>query len=455
MARYLRLRSDLVHALRCYMIGHGFTEVHTPILANSSPEGARDFLVPSRLNPGTFYALPQAPQQFKQLLMVAGVDRYFQIAPCFRDEDPRADRSPGEFYQLDLEMSFVQEEDIFSEMEPLFVQLTEQFGNKKCVQVPFPRLTFYDAMNLYGNDRPDLRWDWKIADVTDTVRSSEFKVFSGAAVLKDGAVKVLRVPGAAEKLSRKDFDELTEIAKGKGAGGLAYGVIGAGQEVTSPIWKFLSETEQKAILTTAAAEPGDVIFFGAGRWKVACESLGAVRLELGKRFGLADPTKAAWAWITDFPMYEWNEQENRLDFMHNPFSMPKNGMEDLKNVDPLKIIARQYDIVANGLELSSGAIRMNTPELMFAAWEKVGYSAEEVERRFPHMIEAYRYGAPPHGGFAPGIDRLIMMLTDESNIREVVPFPKDGKAKDPMTGAPSVVDPKQLEDLHIRVVAKD
>ncbi|MCA9376013.1 MAG: aspartate--tRNA ligase [Candidatus Doudnabacteria bacterium] len=457
MAAHIKLRSDVVHAIRCYMIENGFTEVHTPILANSSPEGARDFLVPSRLHPGSFYALPQAPQQFKQLLMVGGVDRYFQIAPCFRDEDPRADRSPGEFYQLDLEMAFVEPEDVFQAMEPLFIELSKTFGNKEPIAVPFPRITYFDAMDLYGSDRPDLRWDWKMTDLSEVLKDTDFKVFAGALEKEKGVVKALRVPGAAEALSRKDIDELTELVKKEArAGGLAYVTLKTEDgDPQSPIWKFLEPAEQQAILQATQAEAGDIVFFGADTWQVACSALGVVRSALGKRFKLDDASKVSWLWVTDFPMYERDPDTGKLDFMHNPFSMPHGGMEGLDEVDPEKILAHQYDIVANGFEISSGGVRMNTPELMFKAWEKVGYDKEEVERRFPHMIEAYRYGAPPHAGFAPGIDRMIMMLTDEPNIREVVPFPKDGKAKDPMTGAPTVVDDEQLEELHIRTVSED
>lgn len=466
MARYLKLRSDLMHAIRCFMIEHGFTEVQTPILANSSPEGARDFLVPSRLHPGRFYALPQAPQQFKQLLMVGGVDRYFQIAPCFRDEDPRADRSPGEFYQLDLEMAFVEQEDVFQAMEPLFLMLTKTFSNKTPLSVPFPRITYTDAINRYGSDRPDLRWDWELQDLTDLCANSGFKVFADAVAKPKGAVKVLRVPGAADALSRKEIDALTqEVQREAHAGGLPYAAIrpeagastqavdvqGVTYHVQSAIWKFLSVSEQHAILERTQPKPGDMLFFGADTWLVACSALGTVRTHLGKQFKLDDPTKASWLWVTDFPFYERDPETGKLDFMHNPFSMPQGGLEALNTQDPEDILAYQYDIVANGLELSSGGVRMNTPELMFKAWEIAGYTQEDVEAKFPHMVEAYRYGAPPHAGFAPGIDRLIMMLTDEPNIREVVPFPKDGKAKDPMTQAPSRVSNEQLEELHIAV----
>jgi aspartyl-tRNA synthetase len=448
MQKILADRDRLITHIREYMHRLKFTEVTTPILANSSPEGARDYLVPSRLHPGMFYALPQAPQQFKQLLMVAGMDRYFQIAPCFRDEDPRADRHPGEFYQLDLEMSFVTQEDVWNTVEPLFIELTEAFSDKKILQTPFPRLPWKEAMNRYGIDKPDLRYDLHIEPVTDLVTGCGFSVFTGA-IEQKGVVHALRVPGGAD-FTRSQIDDLTAIAKEAGAKGLAYILVK--DEPSSPILKFLGEDLTKKLLAHLGAQKGDAVFFGADSWKVVCKALGQVRIGCAKLQGLQDPKKAAWVWITDFPMYEWSEEEKKIDFSHNPFSMPQGGMEALQTKDPLDILAYQYDIVCNGFELTSGAIRNHRPDIMYKAFEIAGYTQKDVDEKFGGMISAFKFGAPPHGGCAPGIDRLMMVLWECPSIRDIYAFPKNGKAQDVMMNAPSFVLPKQLQDLHIRVV---
>jgi aspartyl-tRNA synthetase len=449
MQEMMMNRDKLITHIRQYMHSRHFTEVQTPILANSSPEGARDYLVPSRLHKGMFYALPQAPQQFKQLLMVAGLDRYFQIAPCFRDEDPRADRHPGEFYQLDLEMSFVTQEDVFGIAEPLMIELTHAFSDKKVVWDPFPRVKWHDALNTYGSDKPDLRYELPLKDVTELVRGSGFSVFADA-VEKKGFVKALRVPNGAS-FSRSDIDGLTEVAKTYGAKGLAY-ILLKGEEISSPIVKFLGEDLTKKILEEVGAKSGDAVFFAADTWLTACKVLGQVRIDVARRQQLADPKKAAWLWVVDFPMYEWNDEERKIDFSHNPFSMPQGGMDALMNKDPIDILAYQYDLVCNGFELTSGAIRNHRPDIMYKAFEIAGYSKEEVDQKFGGMIRAFQYGAPPHGGCAPGIDRLMMVLWECPSIRDIYAFPKNGKAQDVMMGAPSFVSPKQLKELNIKVV---
>jgi aspartyl-tRNA synthetase len=427
-------------------------EVTTPILANSSPEGARDFLVPSRLYPGQFYALPQAPQQFKQLLMVAGLDRYFQIAPCFRDEDPRADRHPGEFYQLDLEMSFVTQEDVWGMVEPLFVELTNTFSDKKVVSSPFPRIPWKTSMERYGIDKPDLRYELHIQPVTDLVRGCGFSVFAQTVEAK-GVVHALRVPGGAE-FTRGQIDDLTQVAKDHGAKGLAYILVkepGAAG-LHSPIVKFLGEDLALKLMEHLGAKPGDAVFFAADKWLAACKAMGAVRIAVAKVQKLADPKLAAWAWITDFPMYEWNEDDKKIDFSHNPFSMPQGGMEALLTKDPVDILAYQYDVVCNGFELTSGAIRNHRPDIMYKAFEIAGYTREDVDEKFGGMIKAFQFGAPPHGGCAPGIDRLMMVLWECPSIRDIYAFPKNGKAQDVLMNAPSPVLEKQLKELHIRCV---
>jgi len=445
----LRQRDELIRFVREYFHRRDFLEVQTPILANSSPEGARDYLVPSRLYPGKFYALPQAPQQFKQLLMVGGLDRYFQIAPCFRDEDPRADRHPGDFYQIDLEMSFVEQEDIWDIVEPLMVELTEKFSAKKIITKPFPRLTYQEAMDKYGSDKPDLRFALEIVDVTDWAADSGFSVFAEAA-RAGGVVRALPVLGGAS-LSRKEIDELTEIACAKGAKGLAYIIIKENGDLHSPIVKFLGEELARKIIAQSRAQAGDLVFFGADEKKTVRAVLGAVRSECGRRLGLADKNLAAWCWITDFPMYEYSELEpGKIDFCHNPFSMPQGGLSALKEKNPLDILAFQYDLVCNGCEISSGAIRNHDPEIMYAAFALAGYKQEEVDRKFGHMIRAFSYGAPPHGGIAPGLDRLLMILLDVESIRDIYAFPKDGQARDAMMDSPSEVSEKQLKELGLK-----
>jgi aspartyl-tRNA synthetase len=468
MQKMLSKRHKMIKFIRDWMDEKGFIEITTPILTSSSPEGARDFLVPSRLHPGKFYALPQAPQQFKQLLMVSGVPKYFQIAPCFRDEDPRADRSPGEFYQLDLEIAFADKDEVvFQELEPLFVKLTEDWAGKKVLQKPFPRIPYLTAMDKYGSDRPDLRFGVEMVNLTNELKETGFSVF-GNAIKGGGVVKAICCEGGA-KLTRSQIDELTEMVKKEGAGGLAYIVVedkpsetslsktwrGIEGEIAgnlrSPIIKFLSDPEIQSVLEKTGAKPGDIIFFGADQKTVVNKVLGKLRDRLGDMFGLKDPNVIAWAWITDFPMYEFNDKENKIDFMHNPFSMPQGGLEALNTQDPLDVRAYQYDIIANGLELSSGAIRNYKPEIMYKAFEIVGYSKEQVDARFGAMIRAFEYGAPPHGGFAPGIDRLLMLLENEPNIREVIAFPKNGSAEDVMMQAPNTVEEKQLKELHIKL----
>jgi len=463
MQLMLKKRHRMIQMIHRYMTEHDFIEVTTPILTSSSPEGARDFLVPSRLHPGKFYALPQAPQQFKQLLMTGGIPKYYQIAPCFRDEDPRADRSPGEFYQLDLEIAFADKDEIvFQEMEPMFVELTEKFAGKKVMQKPFPQLPYLEAMDLYGSDKPDLRFEMKMVNLTEDLRNTQFSVF-GNAIKNGGVVKAISCQGGA-KLTRSQIDELTEMVKKEGAGGLAYIVyessdVGEGlkpsptgtQNLRSPILKFLYTDEIKSILTKTKAAPGDIIFFGADQKTIVNKVLGKLRDKLGDIFGLKDPNIIAWAWITDFPMFEYSVVEKRWDFMHNPFSMPQGGLEALETQKPDEVRAYQYDIIANGLELSSGAIRNYKPEIMYKAFEICGYSKQTVDEKFGGMIRAFEYGAPPHGGFAPGIDRMLMLFQNEPNIREVIAFPKNGSAEDVMMGAPSAVDEKQLKELHIKL----
>ncbi len=448
MLENLEFRSRLTLFIRQWMVNQGFIEVETPILTVSSPEGARDFLVPSRLHPGKFYALPQAPQQYKQLLMVGGIDRYFQIAPCMRDEDARADRSPGEFYQLDVETSFMTQEEFFVLMEPLFIELTESLTKKTIFKKPFPRIPFALAMEKYGTDKPDIRFGLEIQDVTSLVGECDFSVFSDAAKA-GGVVRAICATGASG-MTRSQIDELTEVARKNKAKGLAY-IIVKEDGPTSPIIKFLGDNLTTELIRELDAKPGDIIFFGAGEKNVVAGSLGAVRSELGKRLNLIDNSIMAYCWIVDFPMFEYNEQEKKVDFCHNPFSMPQGGLEALNDQDPLTILAYQYDIVCNGVELSSGAVRNVTPEIMYRAFEIAGYKREQVDEKFGAMIRAFEFGAPPECGFAPGIERLTMLLRDEPNIREITAFPKNGKAEDVMMGAPSVVDERQLRELHIKI----
>ncbi len=450
----LKVRDEVIRHMRSYFHARDFREVQTPILANSSPEGARDWLVPSRLYPGKFYALPQAPQQFKQLLMVGGVDRYFQIAPCFRDEDPRSDRHFGEFYQLDMEMSFVEQDDIFQIMEPLMIELTEKFSHKKIVNLAdngrFVQIPWTDSMNRFGTDKPDLRFSMELTQLTGLAAGSGFAVFDDA-VKNGGVVNALKVEGGA-KFSRKEIDELTEVAKTYRAKGLAYIIISE-DGPKSPILKFLQAEKINDIVEAMKAKSGDIIFFTADQWLIACQSLGAVRDKCGEKLGLKDNNLAAWAWITDFPMY--HEEDGKIDFAHNPFSMPQGGMEDLETKKPLEILAFQYDFVLNGFELTSGAIRNHNPEIMYKAFAIAGYAKEQVDAKFGHMIKAFEYGAPPHGGNAPGIDRLLMVLNDWDSIRDIYAFPKDGQGRDAMLDAPSEVESKQLTDLHLKIIRED
>ena len=459
--RNIMLRSHVVQSIRRRMVAQGFTEFQTPILTASSPEGARDFLVPSRLHPGKFYALPQAPQQFKQLIMVAGFDRYFQIAPCFRDEDGRADRSPGEFYQLDFEMSFVTQDDVFSAIEPVLHGVFEEFaGTRKVSALPFPRIPYSEAMLRYGSDKPDLRNPLMIAEVKDIFDREDvsFKAFKGKE-----AVRAIPAPGAAAQ-PRSWFDKLNEWARGEGAAGLGYIVFeeeGGSLAGKGPIAKFLSGEALRQLATRSAAKAGDAVFFAADKEARAAALAGQARLKIGNELNLTKKDVFEFCWIVDFPMYEWNEDEKRIDFSHNPFSMPNFDHEKFLDLDAkdkdtiLGIKAFQYDIVCNGVELSSGAIRNHKPDIMLKAFEIAGYAREETEKRFGGMLNAFRYGAPPHGGSAPGIDRIVMLLADEPNIREVTMFPMNQRAEDLLMGAPSEVSPKQLRELHIRIVAPE
>lgn len=456
LQKMLRVKDEFITYIRSYFHAAGFTEVQTPILANSSPEGARDFLVPSRLYPGKFYALPQAPQQFKQLLMVGGVDRYFQIAPCFRDEDPRMDRAYGEFYQLDMEMSFVDQEDIFAFMEPLMKELTAKFSQKEIMNLlpngRFMRLSWREAMEKYGCDKPDLRFDMPIKNVSDIAADSGFVVFDET-IKNGGAVHALKIEGGA-KFTRKEIDEYTELAKKRGAKGLAYLSIKEGA-ISSPFAKFLTPEKLQQVADACEAKEGDLVFFAADAWRTVCNVLGVIRNEAALRLGLKDNTKAAWAWIVDFPMYDYSDiEEGKVDFAHNPFSMPQGGLKALEEKDPLDILAYQYDLILNGFEVSSGAIRNHDPEIMYKAFSLVGYSQEEVSAKFGAMINAFSYGAPPHGGNAPGIDRLIMVLNDWDSIRDMYAFPKDGRGQDLMANSPSEVDVRLLEDLSIQTKKK-
>ena len=406
-------RSNLTAAVRKYLVENDFIEIQTPILTSSSPEGARDFLVPSRLHPGKFYALPQAPQQFKQLLMVAGFPRYFQIAPCFRDEDARADRSPGEFYQVDIEMSFIEQDDLFRILEGMFKHITETMSKKRITQFPFPRISYRDVMNRFGSDKPDLRIPLEIQDVGHLFVNSGFKVFSSNT--KEGTcVKALVLKGMGNE-SRLFYDKAEKRAKELGSAGLAY-IQFREEGPKGPVVKFMSETEMAALKETLGLEQGDVVFFGAGKWDKTCKIMGGMRNYFADLFPL-DREELSFCWIVDFPMYEYNEELKKIDFSHNPFSMPQGEMTALESEFPLNVLAYQYDIVCNGIELSSGAIRNHRPDIMYKAFEIAGYSKEEVDLRFGHMIEAFKLGAPPHGGIAPGLDRMVMILRDEQNIR--------------------------------------
>ena len=456
MQNMLKARADFYRYMRGYMEARDFTEVATPILANSSPEGARDFLIPSRVHPGNFYALPQAPQQFKQLLMVGGVSRYYQLAACFRDEDPRADRLYGEFYQLDLEMSFVDDgEEVRSTMEPLIKGLVTDFAGKELVNEEIPRIPYQEAMDRYGSDKPDLRFGMELIDLSEELAGTEFGVFKNT-LTSGGVVKAIRVEGGAG-LSRKQIDDFTDIAKSEGAGGLAYikYEMAEGQlSAVSPIAKFLSDNELAIIQDKLGANEGDAIFFGVDTRATANKVLGRLRNEFAAYFGLKDPNKIALAWVVDFPFYEWNDSAKKLDFGHNPFSMPRGGAAALEADDKLSIVADQYDMVMNGYEICSGGVRNHNPEVLYKAFGVLGYDEAYVESRFGAMINAFKFGAPPHAGCAFGVDRIFMILTGEENIREIVAFPKNGSGVDTMMSSPSFVDQAQIDELSIQVVEK-
>ena len=450
------LRSNVIASLRQRMIAQGFQEFQTPILTASSPEGARDYLVPSRVHPGKFYALPQAPQMFKQLLMVSGFDRYFQIAPCFRDEDARADRSPGEFYQLDIEMSFVTQDDVFAAIEPVMVGVFKEFSNWKVTEAPFVRIPYDTAMLEYGSDKPDLRNPLKIADVSDIWQGSDFAIFNKV-IEMGGVVRAIPAPQCAEK-PRSFFDNMIELAKENGAKGLAYIGFDASGAGKGPIAKFLSEEKTAALKARLGLNNGDAVFFSSGAKLEAANIAGKVRNELGIQLNLIENEVFKFCWIVDFPYFEWNEEEKKIDFSHNPFSMPQGGLAALTNAksneDLLAIKAFQYDIVCNGVELSSGAIRNHKPDVMVKAFEIAGYSKQDVENRFGSLYRAFHYGAPPHGGLAPGVDRIVMLLANEPNIREVIAFPMNQQAQDLLMNAPNTVSEKQLRELNIQLSPK-
>ncbi|HEX8513274.1 MAG TPA: aspartate--tRNA ligase [Allosphingosinicella sp.] len=449
--RNIVLRSKVISSIRRRMVDAGFTEFQTPILTASSPEGARDYLVPSRVHPGKFYALPQAPQMFKQLIMVAGFDRYFQIAPCFRDEDGRADRSPGEFYQLDFEMSYVTQEDVFQALEPILAGVFDEFANGKKVTPAgeFPRIPYKEAMLKYGSDKPDLRNPILISDVSSHFQGSGFGLFARI-VEGGGTVRAIPAPGTAG-LSRKFFDDMNDWARSEGHAGLGY-VTQKGGELGGPIAKNHGDEGMRKLIAELGIGPDDGIFFAAGKEAQAAKLAGLARTRVAEQLGLIGEDEFRFCWIVDFPMFEYDEEAKKVDFSHNPFSMPQGELEALETRDPLDILAFQYDIVCNGVELSSGAIRNHRPDIMYKAFEIAGYSKEDVDRDFSGMINAFKFGAPPHGGSAPGIDRIVMLLAGEPNIREVVLFPMNQRAEDLMMGAPGVVSAKQLRELNIRLV---
>lgn len=449
------LRSNVIASLRRRMIEQNFVEFQTPILTASSPEGARDYLVPSRVHPGKFYALPQAPQQFKQMLMMSGFDRYFQIAPCFRDEDARADRSPGEFYQLDFEMSFVTQDDVFNAIEPVLAGVFEEFSDytgtkKKVSSTPFIRIPYDESMLKYGNDKPDLRNPLEICDVSEVFKRDdvEFKAFKGT-VEKGGVVRAIRAPKVSDK-PRSFFDKLNDWARGEGAPGLGY-ILYADGEAKGPIAKFVPVAAQAELKRIAGLEEGDAIFFICDMKDAATKMAGKARTKIGEEMDIIEKDVFKFCWIVDFPMYEYNEDYKKIDFSHNPFSMPQGGMEALETMDPLDIKAWQYDIVCNGIELSSGAIRNHKPEIMEKAFAIAGYDKSVLEAKFGGMLKAMKFGAPPHGGSAPGVDRIVMMLADEPNIREVIAFPMTQQAEDLLMQAPNEARPEQLRDVHIKL----
>lgn len=450
MQHMLKKRAEYYKYMRDFVESQGFIEVATPILANSSPEGARDFLIPSRIHPGKFYALPQAPQQFKQLLMVGGLPRYYQLAACFRDEDPRADRLYGEFYQLDAEMSFIEDgEEVRTTFDPLIKSLVSDFAGKKLLNEDVPRIPYAEAMETYGSDKPDLRFDMKLVDLSDVFAGSEFGVFKNA-VASGGAVKAICVKGGAS-LSRSQIDSFTEIAKNEGAGGLAYLTYKDG-EVQSPIAKFMNEAELTEVKARSQAEDGDAVFFGADTRQVVNKVLGRLRGEFASHFGLKDPDTVALCWIVDFPFYETDEKTGKMDFGHNPFSMPKGGAHALDSTEnKLEILADQYDMVANGYEICSGGVRNHNPEVLYKVFGLLGFDEAYVEEKFGAMLNAFKYGAPPHAGCAFGLDRLFMVLMGEENIREIVAFPKNGSGLDVMMNSPSAVETSQLKELSISV----
>ena len=442
------LRSEVMKTIRKKMDELGFTEIQTPILANSSPEGARDYLVPSRLHPGEFYALPQAPQQFKQLLMVSGFDKYYQIAPCFRDEDPRADRAPGEFYQLDFEMSFAEQEDVLKVLADVFRTVFTTHTDWKVDEAPFIRIPYLEAMEKYGSDKPDLRNSLIIQDVTEIFKNVDFTAF------KDKSVKIIVVPNGAEQ-GRKFFDNMTEFATNEaGAKGLAWVKVDNENNLSGGISKYITPEVQKELEEKVGLNQNSAAFFMADELKTVQKIAGAVRIELGNRLDLLEKNVYRLCYIVDFPMYELSD-EGKIDFNHNPFSMPQGGMEALMTKDPLEILAYQYDVVCNGYEVASGAVRNHNPELMVKAFEIAGYSEEEVKNRFGALYNAFQYGTPPHAGAAPGLDRIVMLVADSKNIREVIAFPKHKKARDLLMRAPSKVHEQQLKDVHIRIVEKE
>ncbi len=448
MQKNILLRSRIIASIRRRMQDQGFVEFQTPILTASSPEGARDFLVPSRLHPGKFYALPQAPQQYKQLYMISGFDRYFQIAPCFRDEDARADRSPGEFYQLDIEMSFVTQEDVFAAVEPVMHGLFTEFSDWEVTPAPFPRLAYRDALLKYGTDKPDLRNPIVIADVSEVFRGSGFKVFAGA-VEKGAVVRAVPAPAAVGR-PRSFFDQMVAYAQSQGAPGLGWISLGE-NDAKGPIAKFLDEDRLQQLRAAAGIGAGDAVFFVCDQAEGAAKLAGLIRTRVGEELGLIATNCYRFCWIVDFPMYEWDEESKAVTFSHNPFSMPQGGMEALQHQDPLAILAYQYDIVCNGIELSSGAIRNHRPDIMLKAFAIAGYGREVLEEKFGGMFRALQYGAPPHGGIAPGVDRIVMLLADTPNLREVTAFPLSQRAEELLLGAPGRVNDKQLKELNIQL----